>query len=296
MNPMWMLERCSNDPSHESLHQPTNTPMKLKPLILLSLLTSLALLGCAENPADSVAKADVKDVTEAPEPAKEPAPEATKAPAPETAKAPAKEPAPEMPKDPAPETAKAPAPEDTTPTPAPAPAPAAAGTVVKFVLTPDSKLGFVGSKVTGSHEGGFEKFSGSFDVDVAKKALAAKGTHVVEIDMTSTWSDNEKLTGHLKSPDFFDVEKYPTAKFLLTEAVQDGDNYKLTGTLDFHGVEKAITFPATVKVADDQKSVSVKAEFAINRMDFNVKYPGMPDDLIREEVCISFDVKGNPAA
>ena len=61
-------------------------------------------------------------------------------------------------------------------------------------------------------------------------------------------------------------------------------------------MQKAIVFPATVEVADDGKSVTVKADFAINRMDFGVEYPGKTDDLIREEVVIRFNVVGKPAA
>lgn len=165
-----------------------------------------------------------------------------------------------------------------------------------YTLTPDSKLEFVGSKVTGKHEGGFEKFSGQFVVDVENKKLVENAEHIVEIDMTSTWSDNEKLTGHLKSPDFFDVEQFPTAKFVLTKAVKTDAGYNLSGNLDFHGVKKGIVFPANVTVADDGKTVSVEADFSINRMDFGVVYPGMTDDLIREEVIIRFNVVGEPAA
>lgn len=245
--------------------------MKIYLLTIPTLFFFLA--SCAPNPADDVAKAEVTEPVEEAgskpaEPAKPTEAAASIAPADKAAEAAAPEPA----------------------------ADSAAGEAVAFTLTPESKLGFVGSKVTGSHDGGFKKFTGSFQVDVANKKLAADGKHVVEIDMNSTWSDDDKLTGHLKSPDFFDVEKFPTARFVLTKATETKDGYELSGTLDFHGVKKGITFPATVTVADDEKSVSIKAEFAINRTDFGVVFPGRPDDLIREEVVIRFDVVGVPAA
>ncbi len=254
----------------------------MKPAFLLStsLAAVLALASCAPNPADDVAKADVTDVTE------------------ETAAAPVESTPATQPEPVTPEPAPAPEPKpEPKPTPAPAPAPApAAAEVASFTLTPDSKLEFVGSKVTGSHTGGFETFTGTFEVDLAEGKLAENGTHTVEIDMNSVFSDNEKLTGHLKSADFFEVETYPTSTFVLTKAVpQDGDNYKLSGTLDLHGVKKAISFPATVTVSEDRKTITVKAEFAINRMDFEIQYPGKPDDLIREEVVIRFDVTGTQA-
>src|SRR5262245_40787239 len=72
-----------------------------------------------------------------------------------------------------------------------------------FVFGPEaSTIGFVGSKVTGKHEGGFQKFAGEFKV--AEGRLADAENKVV-IDTSSLFSDNNRLTGHLKSPDFFNV-------------------------------------------------------------------------------------------
>jgi polyisoprenoid-binding protein YceI len=159
--------------------------------------------------------------------------------------------------------------------------------VTSHAILAESKIDFVGSKVTGKHEGGFKTFSGA--LSVADGTLVAEGS-AVEIDMTSTWSDAEKLTGHLKSPDFFDVEKFPSASFTLSsvEAGADGKT-TITGNMMLHGVTKSITFPADVTVAEGQ--VSLKAEFSLKRFDFDIKYPGKADDLIREEVVIKLDVQ-----
>ncbi|MCB1055013.1 MAG: YceI family protein, partial [Acidobacteria bacterium] len=93
-----------------------------------------------------------------------------------------------------------------------------------------------------------------------------------------------------KSADFFDVETYPTATFHSTgvAAGETEGTYSVTGDLTLHGVTKQITFPATIAVTDDE--VSAQAEFSINRFDFDIKYPGKPDDLIREEVVIGLDI------
>lgn len=166
----------------------------------------------------------------------------------------------------------------------------AAGT--KYVFTPDSKIGFTGSKVTGKHEGGFKAFTGHFTV----KDGAPVGTdHKVEIDMSSTFSDAEKLTGHLKSPDFFDVEKYPKTTFDVTEIKKSSDTaYTVSGNFKLHGVEKNISFPATVSQNGD--AVNIKAEFDINRKDFGIVYAGKADDLIRDEVVIRLDLTAKPGA
>ena len=163
----------------------------------------------------------------------------------------------------------------------------------KWSFTSDSKITFVGSKVTGSREGGFEKFSGHFFVDGGK--LAPSG-HQVIIDMNSTWSDAEKLTVHLKDPDFFNVEKYPESTFVVTGVEEKvgpkGETHLLTGNLNFHGITKSIDIPITVQQSAEQ--INVKADFFINRFDFNIKYPGKTDDLIRKEVVIRFDLHARP--
>jgi len=163
------------------------------------------------------------------------------------------------------------------------PAPSAKAHVVRA----ESTIGFVGSKVTGSHNGGFKKFAGK--VSVADGKIASSE---IKIAMDSTWADNDRLTGHLKSPDFFDTAKFPTATFTVTSVEPSGAQKTVTGNLDLHGVTKSITFPADIQIADD--SVTVKAEFAINRKDFNINYPGKPNDLIRDNVVLKLDVQATP--
>jgi len=167
-----------------------------------------------------------------------------------------------------------------------------AATGTKYVFTPESTVGFVGSKVTGSHNGGFKTFTGHFTV---KDGKPVGNDHKVVIDMASTFSDAEKLTGHLKSPDFFDVEKYPQSTFDVTE-IKAGDNgtYTVAGNFTLHGVTKNISFPATVTQGTD--TVTIKAEFDIKRKDFGIVYPGKAEDLIRDEVVIKLDLTAKPQA
>jgi polyisoprenoid-binding protein YceI len=157
----------------------------------------------------------------------------------------------------------------------------------EYIIQPDSKIDFIGSKVTGKHDGGFKTFDGNVSVAEGKVVGAT-----VKIDMQSTWSDNEKLTGHLKSPDFFDVEKFPTSTFTVTKVEGTGDTATVIGNLELHGVTKAISFPAKVHLGDD--ALHVTADFAINRKEFGIVYPGKTDDLIRDDVVIRFDLKAAP--
>jgi polyisoprenoid-binding protein YceI len=175
---------------------------------------------------------------------------------------------------------------------APAQAANAAAMTYNFAA-PDSKLEFVGAKVTGKHDGGFDKFSGTVNV---VDGDVARSTVTVDVDMTSLRSDVPKLTGHLKSADFFDVEKFPKARFESTSIKSGGAagaTHTVTGNLDLHGVKKSITFPATIRVAGD--TATVNAEFSLNRKDFGIVYPGMPDDLIRDDVAVKLTIAAKKA-
>ncbi|MFO0954626.1 MAG: YceI family protein [Isosphaeraceae bacterium] len=227
-----------------------------------ALLSMVAWAGCA-NPADDKFKVTATE------------PKAETAPAPALAPSPA----------PAGPGASAPA---TTPAATPA---VPAGALALDASA--SKIDFVGSKVTGSHSGGFKTFSGSAELSSDQSSLAKVS---VEIDMGSTWSDDERLTGHLKSPDFFDVAKNPKATFVSTEIKPGGEKgatHTITGNLTLHGVTKSLSFPATVAVKDG--ALSLNSEFALNRKDFAINYPGRANDLIRDEVVIKLDVKAKKA-
>ena len=152
-----------------------------------------------------------------------------------------------------------------------------------------ASVAFVGSKVTGKHEGKFEKMSGSISLAGGK---AEGGKIVIEVDISSVKTDSEKLDGHLKSPDLLDVAKYPKATFTSTEIKAGGAGgatHTITGDLELHGEKKTLTFPATLTVTPD--AVSGTAELTINRRDFKVNYPGMPNDLIKDDVPIKLSLK-----
>jgi polyisoprenoid-binding protein YceI len=170
---------------------------------------------------------------------------------------------------------------------APVSSPAAQG--VKYLITPaNSKILFVASKVTGSHKGSFEKPSGEIDYAGAPE----KSRVSINIETDSVTTDTPDLTKHLKTPDFFDVAKYPQATFVSTEIKPGGDrgaSHTVTGNLTLHGVTKSITFPATIGVTAD--AITVESFFSINRKDFGINYAGAADNLIRDEVVLTLHVR-----
>jgi polyisoprenoid-binding protein YceI len=159
-----------------------------------------------------------------------------------------------------------------------------------LTISPDnSKIEFEASKVTRSHNGSFKQFSGTIDLI---SNMADQSAVKIDIDTASVVTDEDQLTGHLKTPDFFDVAKYPKATFVSTSiqpSTTPGATHTVAGNFDLHGVKRAIAFPATIQIAPD--SVSVNAEFAINRKDWGLLYPGKADDLIRDMVTLRLTIK-----
>ena len=159
----------------------------------------------------------------------------------------------------------------------------------KYVVNPqNSKIEFVASKVTGSHHGEFQDFSGGIDY----AGQPEKSRVNVTITMASVKTDTDQLTQHLKTPDFFDVGKFPQAIFTSTEIKPGGDkgaSNTITGNFQLHGITKSISFPATISVTPE--AINVESTFSINRKDFGINYAGAADNLIRDEVVMSLHIK-----
>jgi polyisoprenoid-binding protein YceI len=156
------------------------------------------------------------------------------------------------------------------------------------ITAADSKVEFTGSKVTGKHDGKFEKLSGWAYIDGEKLDTARL---YLEIEVGSLKTDSTMLDDHLKKDDFFNVPEHPTATFQLTELKKggaEGATHTITGNLKIRGTEKSVTFPAKVTLGKD--TIKATAEFKINRKDWGINYAGKANDLIRDDVVIRLDV------
>ena len=147
-----------------------------------------------------------------------------------------------------------------------------------------STFAFVGAKITNDHLGGFKGYEGNVVLDEGGQVVGTSFT----ISLATVFTDSEKLTKHLKKPDFFDVEQFGSARFASADIQSAGEGHTVNGVLDLHGVTKTLSFPAKIDVADE--SVHVTAEFDLNRQDFGISYPGKPDDLIKDQVKIKLDL------
>jgi polyisoprenoid-binding protein YceI len=170
-----------------------------------------------------------------------------------------------------------------------APKPSAAAATYTFNQD-NSKIEFTGAKITGKHDGSFKTFSGSIILREGPGSAPTAGLVRVEIEVASLAVDVDKLTQHLKSPDLLDAEKFPKATFSSSSLTAQADSkYMVEGYFQLHGASKKITFPATIRSKPEQ--VEVDAEFAINRKDFGITYPGKPDDLIKDDVLIKLTIR-----
>lgn len=121
--------------------------------------------------------------------------------------------------------------------------------------------------------GYFEKFDGSMRSD-AKDFKDAKVEFTVQTASINTHVDMRD--NHLRSADFFEVEKFPEMKFTSTKMVKSGKDYKLHGNLTIKDVTKPVVFDVLYGgMAKDQKGgekVGFMATATINRLDYNINY------------------------
>lgn len=145
----------------------------------------------------------------------------------------------------------------------------------KYVVnTAQSKLVWKAEKVTGKHDGTVKLSAG--EITVANDKLVAGS---FTIDMTSIAvvdikdpDMNAKLLGHLKSDDFFSVDKHKTATFVITSVTpaSQAGSYTVKGNLTIKGITKPIEFPAAIII--DGKTLKATATITVDRTQFDIRY------------------------
>lgn len=151
--------------------------------------------------------------------------------------------------------------------------PIAAGPAVFQVDKVNSKLTWTARKVTGQHTGNIGLNKGTLNLD--DNVLKGGGFELDTRSITSTDltdpAANAKLIGHLKSDDFFSVEKYPSAGFVITGVTpKSGNEYDIAGKLTIKGITHDINFPATVTV--DKGKLTARAHLKIDRTRYDIKF------------------------
>ena len=158
----------------------------------------------------------------------------------------------------------------------------------KEIKTDKSTVTWKGYKVTGSHYGTVDIESGYLNFDEGNLTggeFVVDMTTIVTNDLTGEYKG--KLEGHLKSDDFFGIEKHPTAKLVFTKVESTGKNsYKVTGDLTIKGKTAPVTFD--LSVYGNKATANVK----IDRTVYDIRYGSTSffDDLQDKAIYDEFDL------
>ncbi len=169
--------------------------------------------------------------------------------------------------------------------------------IARYVVDPDhSTLGFsIDHMVVSKTRGQFLDYTGFIDMDPDAKVVK---TIEATIKTASINTNHQKRDTHLKSPDFFDVEKYPTMTYTLKSYQKTGDRYTAIGDLTLHGVTKEITLVGDFNGVSKDPWGNVRAGFTaegtINRKDFGINWNKTLDNgglIVGDEVLIKLDIE-----
>ncbi len=148
-------------------------------------------------------------------------------------------------------------------------------------------------------KGSFDTFSGTIALD--PKTVENSSVEIT-IQSASVSTKNEKRDGHLKSADFFDVEKFPTLTFKSKKIAKKGDGWVAIGDLTIRGVTKEIELPFTLSgpvSAGNASIIGVSAATEINRQDFGVSWNKTLDAggvVVSDKVRIELEVEAKKQA
>ncbi|MEQ8353443.1 MAG: YceI family protein [Leptospiraceae bacterium] len=148
-----------------------------------------------------------------------------------------------------------------------------------------SKVSWIGTKITGQHNGTIRIKSGHIFVDgeeITGGEFVMDMSTITVLDLTG--EKKQKLEKHLRTTDFFEVQKYPESKFSITSVEKQGDSLQVTGNLTMRDTTHSIQFKASVEKDESGNPNRVTADFNIDRQKWGVVYKGKPDDAIRDEV------------
>ncbi|HPK04590.1 MAG TPA: YceI family protein [Bacteroidales bacterium] len=171
----------------------------------------------------------------------------------------------------------------------------------------NSMIEWIGTKPTGQHNGVISLAKGYVSVENGKITggeMIIDMSSIVNHDLTDS-ETNANLVGHLLSPDFFDVENYPEARFEFTsvsenEGVQTGENaftHFVSGNLTMKDATRNVAFPVNIEIRDGVVK-AVTDNFIIDRSEWNVKYgsrkffDNLKDNFIHDEISLKISFVG----
>ena len=148
--------------------------------------------------------------------------------------------------------------------------------------------------------GHFAEYTGSFTIDGDD---ISKSSAELTIQTGSILTGQADRDGHLKSPDFLDVEKFPTITFVSTSAAEKGDTIVLTGDLTIHGVSKQVEIHYDyLGLSQDpwgNSKIGFEGSTKISRKDFGLTWNAALETggvLVGDDIKLNLDVEGTKRA
>jgi len=161
----------------------------------------------------------------------------------------------------------------------------------------NSTIKWNGKKVTGEHYGTIDLKSGNLEVvdnKIKSGTFQMDMTTIVNEDISNE-SMNGRLVGHLKSDDFFSVDKHPVSTMVVTEVKnKSGKTYSFTGDLTIKGITYPVTFDSEVVI--DGNNLRAKGKIEVDRTLYDIKFRSgkffsdLGDNLIYDTFTLDFDV------
>ena len=160
-----------------------------------------------------------------------------------------------------------------------------------------SSVGFVAKHmVVAKVRGSFGTFEGSFDFTEGQPGTwKAQAT----IQAASVNTGNEKRDAHLRSPDFFAAEEFPTLSFSATGVEKQGDSYLLKGNLTMRGVTKpivlALEYYGSIKDPWGSDRAGFSAKGTVSRKEFGLSWNNLLETggaVVSDEIQIEIEVEG----
>ena len=154
-----------------------------------------------------------------------------------------------------------------------------------------SKIEWVARKIGGKHNGFITLTSATLSIE----GNYLKGGEFIVDTKSMTDADltfkkaNRWLMRHLKN-NFFEVDKYPTARFTITSVTPNAEKFDIVGNLTIKNITKEIKFPANIAFTDS--TVTTNATITIDRRDFNINYgSGLIKRMANKAIYNKFDLK-----
>lgn len=158
---------------------------------------------------------------------------------------------------------------------------------VRYRLAPEhGMLAFKATSRLMDADGRFHRFEGEVRAD--PKALDQARVSLV-IEARSVDTGITRRDSHLRSADFFDVERFPRILFASQRVAPVEGKVLVTGRLTLHGVSREVTVP--VEIGFEEKSLRARGEFTIRMSEYGINYRSFFNP-IRDEIRVIFDLRG----